>query len=74
MMCVKGGGRLTWFTLIAFESIVDVDQGEVVALGVLEPEVTLCCLLLAPCGVLQETAGGWNSPEKNLLAFPDSRY
>lgn len=48
--------RLTLFSLTLFEGIVDVNEGEVIALGVLELSVTLDCLMCHASRWLQEAA------------------
>lgn len=47
---------LTWFLLAAFEGVVDVDKGEVVALGMLELHVTAHHFCYHANGRLDEAA------------------
>ena len=47
---------LTWFPLAPFEGVVDVDEGEVVSLGVMEPSVALMRLVDHASRGRQETA------------------
>lgn len=48
--------KLTWILLVLFKSFVNVDQGEVVSLWVLELHVVLCCFWLLVHRGNQETS------------------
>ena len=50
---------LTWVPLAPFEGVVDVDEGEVVSLRVVEPSVTLVRLVDHASRWRQEAARGW---------------